>query len=159
MVQSAIQDEAGQRELDLRKMKNVILKRKFLEKKRSERIQRQKEVAENAATESKDVNEKKWRKLLMVHKFFAFFLKKKMDRELKRFKTVEEAFRTIKSSTGITDPADIIRKYLGREKNYEHLLLSISDGEKKLEILKGEYSQVIEDKKILHEEMQKYDRP
>lgn len=76
----------------------------------------------------------------MVHKFLAFFLKKKMDREMKRFKTVEEAFRTIKSSTGITDPADIIRKYLGREKNYEHLLLSIANGEKKLEALKDEYS-------------------
>jgi len=107
MVNSAIQYESHKRELDLKRMKNVVMKRKFLERKRAERLQRQKEVAENAATESKDVNEvlyssnrkKKWRRLLMVHKFLAFFLKKKMDRELRRFKVVEEAFRKIKSTT------------------------------------------------------------
>lgn len=35
----------------------------------------------------------------MVHKFLSFFLKKKMERELKRFAVVEDAFKKIKSNT------------------------------------------------------------
>jgi len=99
LVQSKIIEETHVRERNLREMKKTIKKRKLLEKKRLERIKRQKEVAENAATESKDLNEKKWRRLLMVHKFLSFFLKKKMERELKRFEVVEDAFKKIKSNT------------------------------------------------------------
>lgn len=35
----------------------------------------------------------------MVHKFLSFFLKKKMERELKRFAVVEDAFKKIKTNT------------------------------------------------------------
>lgn len=99
MVQSKIEEESVVREKNMLEMKKTIHKRRLLEKKRIERLKRQKEVAENAATESKDLNEKKWRRLLMVHKFLAFFLKRKMERELYRFAVVEDAFKQIKSNT------------------------------------------------------------
>ena len=99
LAQKKIKEEQVSKEFDLKRIRNIVMKKKFLEKKHSERVRKQKEVAENAANESKDANEKKWRRLMMAHKFFAFFLKKKMDRELNRFKTVEKAFRSIKSST------------------------------------------------------------
>ena len=57
LVQSKILEETKMREKNLREMKKTIKKRKLLEKKREERLKRQKEVAENAATESKDLNE------------------------------------------------------------------------------------------------------
>lgn len=56
-----------------------------------------------------------------------------MDRELKRFSTVEDAYRRIKASTGISDPEEIVKKYFTREKSYSELLLSIAKAEKKLE--------------------------
>ena len=99
LVQSKIEEESVVREKNMFEMKKTIHKRRLLEKKRVDRLKRQKEVAENAATESKDLNEKKWRRLLMVHKFLAFFLKRKMERELKRFAVVEDAFKQIKSNT------------------------------------------------------------
>lgn len=99
LVQSKIEEESVVREKNMLEMKKTIHKRRLLEKKRIERLKRQKEVAENAATESKDLNEKKWRRLLMVHKFLAFFLKRKMERELYRFAVVEDAFKQIKSNT------------------------------------------------------------
>lgn len=57
LVQKRIEEESDQRERNLKEMKKTIKKRKVLEKKRLARIKRQKEVAENAATESKDLNE------------------------------------------------------------------------------------------------------
>ena len=95
----------------------------------------------------------------MVHKFLAFFLKKKMERELKRFAVVEDAFKKIKSSTGISDPNDIIRKYIGREEIYGQLLMSIAASEKKLEDLKSNYEQICEDKKVLNEELLRLEKP
>lgn len=47
----------------------------------------------------------------MVNKFFGFFLKKKMDRELKRFSTVETAFRSIKATTVSTSLPPIINTF------------------------------------------------
>lgn len=83
----------------------------------------------------------------MVHKFLAFFLKKKMERELKRFDVVEEAFKQIKTNTGISDPNEIIRKYIGREEIYGSLLISIANSEKKLEELKSKHEVICNDKK------------
>ena len=93
-----------------------------------------------------------------MHKFLAFFLKKKMDRELKRFSTVEDAYRRIKASTGISDPEEIVKKYFTREKSYSELLLSIAKAEKKLEQLKQEYQVISEDKKILKDEMMRLEK-
>lgn len=149
LVQSKIEEESVIREKNMLEMKKTIHKRRLLEKKRIERLQKQKEVAENAATESKDLNEKKWRRLLMVHKFFSFFLKRKMDRELARFQVVEDAFKQIKLNTGISDPNEIMRKYIGREEIYGQLLISIANSEKKLEELKQKYEVICNDKKQL----------
>ena len=140
------------------RLREIFRKRKDLEVKRQARLEKQREVAENAVTQNKDLNEQKWRRLLLVHKFLAFFLKKKMDRELSRFSTVEEAYKRIKSSTGISDPEEIVKKYFTREKSYSELLLSIAKAEKKLEELKHEYEVVCEDKKVLKEELMRLEK-
>ena len=43
----------------------------------------------------------------MVHRFLASFLKKKMDREMKTYESVERAFQKIKASTVKTQSLDI----------------------------------------------------
>lgn len=153
VINQRIKSQKDQREEELDRLKEIFNKRKEMEMKRQNRIEKQKEVAENAITQNKDLNEQKWRRLLLVHKFFAFFLKKKMDRELKRFSTVEDAYRRIKATTGISEPDEIVKKYFSREKSYSELLLSIAKAEKKLDALKKEYEVISEDKKILKEEM------
>ena len=42
---------------------------------------------------------RKWRKLLHVHKFLNNFLKAKMEREMEKFKIIEQAYQKIKAST------------------------------------------------------------
>ncbi len=49
------------------------------------------EIADSAMHD-KDANEKKWRKLLLTHKFVNCMLKAKMEREMKKFSIVESAF-------------------------------------------------------------------
>lgn len=90
--------------------------------------------------------------------FWPSFLKKKMERELKRFSTVEDAYKRIKSSTGISDPEEIVKKYFTREKSYSELLLSIAKAEKRLEQLKNEYQVICDDKKMLKEELMRLER-
>jgi hypothetical protein len=107
-----------------------------VERKREERIKRTQDIAENAAAEIRDSNERKWRELLMVHKFLASFLKKKMDREMKQYEAVERAFQKIKASTGLADAREIVSKFVRREDTYSELLISIAAYEKKIEELK-----------------------
>jgi hypothetical protein len=54
-----MQTENNQRLNDLKRMKAKLGKKKEIEKQRNERIERQLLVADNAATESKDLNEVK----------------------------------------------------------------------------------------------------
>lgn len=142
----------------MERLREIFKKRKDLEVKRQARLEKQREVAENAVTQNKDLNEQKWRRLLLVHKFLSFFLKKKMDRELRRFSTVEDAYKRIKTSTGISDPEEIVKKYFTREKSYSELLLSIAKAEKRLEQLKNEYQVICDDKKMLKEELMRLER-
>ena len=42
---------------------------------------------------------KKWKKLFQTHKFLNYFLKLKMEREIKNYTEVEKAYQKIKAST------------------------------------------------------------
>ena len=69
--------------------------------------------------------------LYHVHKFLGIFLKRKMERELQKYKVVEKAYHKIKSGTGFNNPAEIVNKFVNRERTYNNLLTSIADYEKK----------------------------
>ena len=56
------------------------------------------DIAEHALYD-KDASEKKWRKLLLVHKLLHSLLKNKMEKEMKKFEVVEKAFQKIKTAT------------------------------------------------------------
>jgi type I site-specific restriction endonuclease len=105
-------------------------------KRRMERVRRQQEIAESAANENKDSNELKMQHNYMVQRLWSQFLKKKMDKEMKRTFNVEEAFQKIKSATGYTDVQDIVQKFLTREQTYSQLLMAVSDYERKIDALR-----------------------
>jgi len=105
-----------------------------------------------AANSIKDSSIKKWRKLLLVHKFLNTFLKAKMQRGIDQYSHLEEAFQKIKASTGVVDANVIVSKFIGREQTYAHLLISISDYEKKIEGLKTENVDLTSAYKTLRQE-------
>ena len=59
-----------------------------------------------------------------------------MQREIKKFSSVEQGFQKIKAATGVTDANEIVRKFLGREQTYSHLLISIAEYEKKIDFIR-----------------------
>lgn len=108
------------------------------ETKRNQQIQKRNEVAEIAAYELKQSNEKKWRNLLMVNRFVLSFLKSKMGRMIKYFNEVEQGYQKIKTSTGIDNIEEIMSKFINRESIYDNLLSQINQYETEIERLKSE---------------------
>ncbi|KAM3147750.1 hypothetical protein pb186bvf_000078 [Paramecium bursaria] len=141
-VTSGIDEQNDNRKKNLNKFKSELTHKQNMERKKEERKKRQQEIAEVAANDIKDSSLKKWRKLLLVHKFLNHFLKNKMQRGIKQFQHLEIAFQKIKASTGVTDANEIVQKFLGRESTYAHLLISISDYEKKIELFKSENAEL-----------------
>ena len=57
-------------------------------------------IAERAI-QDKDQSEKQWRKIFLTHIFVNKMLRDKIDKEMDKFKTVEFAFKEIKTATVI----------------------------------------------------------
>lgn len=64
--------------------------------------------------QDKDENEKNWKRLQTTHIFLSHLLRDKMDREMNKFKVVEEAFKNIKISTGTADTIELVNKFLNK---------------------------------------------
>ena len=107
-------------------------------KRRADRIQRQNELAEAAANENKDAHEKQMRKEFMFNKLWNAFIRKKMEREMKTSAPIDEAFKTIKTATGVTDIQELVHKFLTREQTYSELLVAVADSESRIDKLRRE---------------------
>jgi hypothetical protein len=103
-----------------------------------DRVRRQQEIAESAANENKDSNELKMQENYMIQKLWSSYLKKKMEKEMKRTGEIEDAFQKIKAGTGFSDVQEIVHKFLTREQTYSQLLLAVSDNERKIDNLRKE---------------------
>lgn len=115
-----------------------------------DRVQRQSEIAEAAANENKDQNEVKLRENFMAQKMWAQYFKMKMNKEMKRSHTVEDAFQRIRSTTAITDVQEMVTKYLIREQTYASLLQAVGEHERRLEGLR----QKTEEKRVVISKLQ-----
>lgn len=61
-----------------------------------------------------------------------FFLKRKIEREIRQYEAVEKAYQKIKAATGVSDTREIVSKFINREQTYSELLISIADYEKRI---------------------------
>lgn len=107
-------------------------------KRRADRIQRQNELAEAAANENKDADEKQMRKEFMFNKLWNAFIRKKMEKEMKDSAHIDEAFKAIKTATGVTDINELVSKFLNREQTYSELLVAVADSESRIDKLRRE---------------------
>lgn len=55
---------------------------------------------------------------------------------MKNSQEIDEAFKTIKTATGVTDVQEMVRKFLTRESTYSQLLMTVSESESKINTLK-----------------------
>jgi hypothetical protein len=61
-----------------------------------------------------------------------------MDKEMKKSAVVDEAFKTIKTSTGVTDVGEMVGKFMAREAYYSQLLQNVADSDSRIDRLKKE---------------------
>jgi len=104
---------------------------------RIERQRRNAEIAEAAANENKDSSELILRQQLYINKLWNTFMRKKMEKEMKRSQNIDDAFKAIKTATQVTDVQELVRKFLSREQTYSQLLTSVSEAETKIDKLKA----------------------
>jgi len=133
-----IDKEQRHREERIESLNKSIKNKEEALQRRMDRVARQQEIAEAAANENKDSNELKMQENYMVQKMWSQFLKKKMEREMKRTYEIEDAFQKIRASTGLTDVQEIVHKFLTREQTYSQLLMAVSDNERKIDNLRRE---------------------
>lgn len=107
-------------------------------KRRADRIQRQREIAEAAANENKDADEKKMRENFMLNKLWNAYIRKKMEKEMKESAHIDDAFKKIKTATGVTDVQELVHKFLTREQTYSELLVAVADSENRIDKLRKE---------------------
>lgn len=55
---------------------------------------------------------------------------------MKNSSTIDEAFKAIKTATGVTDVQEMVRKFLTREQTYSQLLMNVSESERHIDKLK-----------------------
>lgn len=63
-------------------------------------------------------------------------MRKKMEKEMKKSHAIDEAFKAIKTATGVTDVQEMVKKFLSREQTYSMLLVNVSESDKKSDKLK-----------------------
>lgn len=73
------------------------------------------------------------RENLLIQKLWNVFLRKKMENEMRNSQQIDEAFKAIKTETGVTDVQEMVKKFLTREETYSGLLFNVNDSDRKIE--------------------------
>ena len=76
------------------------------------------------------------RENLFIQILWDRFMKKKMENEMKNSAQIDEAFKAIKTATGVTDVQEMVKRFLTREQTYSALLISVSESDRKMDELK-----------------------
>jgi len=78
------------------------------------------------------------RQEFMLHKLWNAFMRQKMAREMQASAGIDEAFKKIKTFTGVTDVQELVHKFLTKEQTYSELLVAVADSEARIDKLKAE---------------------
>ena len=131
-----IEKEQKDRQERIVELQKCIKNKEESVQRRIERQRRNAEIAEAASNENKDSSELVLRQQLFINKLWNTFMRKKMDKEMKRSQPIDDAFKQIKTATQVSDVQELVRKFLSREQNYSQLLTNVSESESKIDKLK-----------------------
>ncbi len=98
-----IEKEQKDRQERILELQKCIRNKEESVQRRIERQRRNQEIAEAAANENKDSSELKMRENLYIQKLWNAFMRKKMEKEMRLSQSIDEAFKSIKTATGVTD--------------------------------------------------------
>jgi coiled-coil domain-containing protein 151 len=131
-----IELEQKERKKRIEELQECIKNKEESVQRRIERQKRNQDIAEAAANENKDSSELKMRESLYIQRLWNAFMRKKMEKEMKDSHVIDDAFKSIKTATGVTDVQEMVRKFLTREQTYSQLLMNVSESERSIDKLK-----------------------
>ena len=131
-----IEKEQRDRQERILELQRCIANKEESVKRRIERQKKNQEIAETAANESKDSTELKMRNYLYINKLWNNFMKRRMHKEMESSRSIDDAFKQIKTATGVTDVQAMVRRFQIREETYTALLQTVSTSEAKVDTLK-----------------------
>lgn len=70
-------------------------------------------------------------------------MKRKMHKEMESSRSIDEAFKQIKTHTGVTDVQAMVRRFQQKEQTYTTLLQTVSSSESKVDELKKENEELM----------------
>ena len=117
-----IEKEHHETQVILSEIQRSIRNKEESVRRRIERQKKNAEIAEAAANESKDQSEAEMRDKLYIQKMWSSFMRKKMDNEMSKSAQIDEAFKQIKTATGVTNVQELVQRFLTREQTYSQLL-------------------------------------
>ena len=71
-----------------------------------------------AANQSKDATEIEKRRQMLVNKIWNAFFKRKMAKEMAKYRHIEDSFNMIRRRTNINDVRTIVEKFMTKETTY-----------------------------------------
>jgi hypothetical protein len=89
--------------------------------KREERYKRQIEIAETAANEDREMRATQMREEVIVHKFWYFYMKKKLEDDMQKYEYIEKAFEKVRKNCSINSTSEMVTKVLTTEIAFNEL--------------------------------------
>ena len=112
---------------DLNILEDDIKVREKIHELRQTRMKKYEEIAEAAAIEEGDLKSNSVREALLLSVVWSKFLSAKFEREKERSEDIEAAFKTIKAATTISDPKEIVERFLLKEERLTTLMITLSE--------------------------------
>ena len=92
---------------------------------RENRQKRQIDIIESVGINEKNRTEKNLLNSLLIHKFWFMSLSKQLENYSKQFSSIDDAFKKIKSISGLPDMNSIVIKFLTKESTLQQLMSTI----------------------------------
>lgn len=62
---------------------------------------------------------------------------------MRKSNVIDEAFKAIKTATGVTDVQEMVKKFLSREQTYSMLLVNVSESDRKQDRVKKDNEELV----------------
>ena len=115
---------------DLNVLEDDIKVRTKIHELRKTRMKKYEEIAEAAAIEEGDLKSNSIRESLLLHISWAKFLSARLQRLKVKNAPIEEAFKRIKADTTISNPIEIVQKFLMKEERLQTLMLNLTESKR-----------------------------
>ena len=135
-IKTALAIDQRRKQDRILQLEKTIKDKQELERRREERQKRQFDISEAAANDDKDSHEAKSREIFLLNRFWTKFIQRKLKNEVNKGNAIEQAFKRIKTTTGISEVSDIVESFLTQHESLKKLREAVAQAEIKLEGLK-----------------------